>query len=368
MRCLIVHHWDADGVSSAALLRILLGRGVFGEPPVEVTNVTPEIGVYSLEGLRRRIRGGYDLVILADICFSRGEVLRLKELAGAERLWIFDHHHQEEVRGAGVVHVNPVIGGGWCPSASWLLAERFRTPSPRCEFLKVLGAVGDLEGRIRETEAYRDVERFLGGVGMSFEELLHAAELVDSNYRVGCVECVEEAVLKLLEVEKPQDVLEVAEWRGRAERVRAEIEKWVSGCGRRSRELTTAGGRSVLICEMDTRLHIISAVTRRLAAANPKKIVVVVNRGFERGRGRQPEAEAEPEPEAEVEAERERRVRGGFLQIYVRTHLGVDLTPLIPYMRGRGCSAGGKREVVGVVAPPGAAALEGLEAFLARNF
>ncbi|MHC1579921.1 MAG: DHH family phosphoesterase [Candidatus Alkanophagales archaeon] len=376
MRCLVIHHWDADGISSAALLYLLLRRGVFGEPPAKITNVTPKIGIYSLEGLRIR-EGNYDVVILADICFPREEVLRLKKLVGAEELWIFDHHFQEEVRGAGVRHVNPVIeSGSPCPSTSWLLAERFRMSSPQCEFLKILGAVGDLEDRIKKMEAYRDVNKFLDSVNMSFEEFLHVVELVDSNYRVGCAECVEEAPLKLLEAEKPQDVLKIEEWCRRAEKVRSEVERCVSECGRRKYEVVTAGGHDVIICELDTHFHIISAVTRRLAAANPEKIVVVVNRGFECGRGRELKQERKPKQEREPgrgwEWEREReRERGGFLQIYVRTHLGVDLTPLIPYMRGMGCSAGGKREVVGVVVPQGgvgAAALKSLEEFLTRNF
>jgi len=344
MRCLIVHHWDTDGISSAALLHLLLRRGVFGGPPAKIINVTPKIGIYSLEGLR--IRGNnYDLVILADICFPREEVLRLKKFVGAEELWIFDHHFQEEIREAGIRHVNPVIkSGNPCPSVSWLLAEHFHMSSPQCEFLKILGAVGDLEDRIKKTEAYRDVNKFLDSVNMSFEEFLHVVELIDSNYRVGCVECVEKAALKLLEAEKPQDVLRVEEWCRRAEKVRAEVEKCVLECKRQKYEIVTTGGHNVMICELDTRFHIISAVTRRLAAANPKKIVVVVNRGFE-------------------------RERDGFLQIYVRTHLGIDLTPLIKLMRERGCSAGGKPEVVGVVVPPDVRdVLKSLERFLIHNF
>ncbi|MDF2955616.1 MAG: ssDNA-specific exonuclease RecJ [Candidatus Alkanophagales archaeon MCA70_species_2] len=351
MRCLIVHHWDADGISSAALLYLLLRRGVFGEPPAKITNVTPKIGIYSLKSLR--LQGDYDLVIFADICFPKEEVLRLKRFVGAEELWIFDHHVQEEIQEASVTHVNPIIKGESrekYPSASWLLAEHFRNyvTLPHCEFLKVLGAVGDLEGGIKKTKAYQDVKRFLDGVNMSFEEFLHVVELVDSNYRVGCNECVEDAVLKLLEAEKPQDVLKVKEWRERAENVRAEIEKCVSGCNEQQKqEIKTASGCNVLICELDTRLHIISAVTRRLAAANPEKIVVVVNRGFE--------------------MERE---QDSFVQIYVRTHLALDLTPLIQLCRAKGCSAGGKPEVIGVVASPdvGTDFLRSLKEFLTRNF
>ena len=106
------------------------------------------------------------------------------------------------------------------------------------------------------------------------------------------------------------------DWRRRAELVEKEIEKWVCAS-------SVEMGR-IVFKEVDTKFNIISSVARRVAWSNPGRVTVVVNKGYFED----------------------------LAQVYIREFkVGVDLSWIIDFAVGKGFSAGGRSNVVGVVLP-----------------
>ena len=138
-------------------------------------------------------------------------------------------------------------------------------------------------------------------------------ELIDSSYKVMDKDGVESAVKFMLENrDNPEQILNHKGWIQNSEKIKDEIESQLS------KEITKNG--NCLIVDMNTPFNIISTITRRLYRNNPDKISIVVNRGFS----------------------------GDKDQLYIR---GKNIQNLIGVARENGYSAGGKKDVVGVVLP-----------------
>jgi len=301
---LIVHHWDTDGICSAGmLLSELKGK--------EVDNISPQIGNYHLtdgeiESITDR---GYEFIVIADVCILRDEILKLKDSVSS-KIFIFDHHLQEHI--PEVKHINPISKGKSqesFPSTSWVLSQWLGV-----DLLVVLGAVGNLEARIKENELiYLEIEKFMGSSSVDFKQLLRMVKLIDSSYKVMDKEGVETAARFVTENRNsPEKILKHKPWHKNSRRIKAEIDRHMSN------EIIEGG--NFLLLNIVTPLNIISTITRKLARKNPQKTVVVVNSGFFWDRN----------------------------QIYVR---GAKAQNLIEIARERGYSAGGKRGVAGIVLP-----------------
>jgi len=299
-RGLILHHWDADGICSA---RLLLERVRSAD------NRTPRIGRYHLSEGELDEFSGYDFVIVADIALPEGDVLRLAE--GAD-VAIFDHHLGPRIE--GVAHHNPVIGGASpeeYPSASWVVNEHLGN---EINLHALLGAVGDREERIRDNQAlWPIISDYCRGNGLEFGDLLRMAHLLDSSYKMGDREAVEEAPRLLLRRGGPGDILGNPEWNGNLRVLDGEI--------RRQLDTPSEEVQGVVVKRMETGYNIISTVTRRLAWEGGVDVVVVNTGLFE-------------------EAD----------QVYARSGRR-DLGPLIERGRALGFRAGGKRDVLGAVVP-----------------
>ena len=302
-RGLIVHHWDTDGICSAGML--------LSELKGKADNLSPEIGnFYLTDSEIDSIKDmGYEFISIVDICMPKENILKLKASTAA-KLFIFDHHLQERI--LEVEHINPVSEGKSperFPSTSWVLS-----PWLGINLLTVLGAVGDLEERIKENQAiYPEIENFLNSSSLEFSSLMRMVELIDSNYKVMDKEGVETAAQFVMENKgHPEKVLEHRGWIQNAERIEREIKTQLS------REIVENG--NFLILKIDTPFNIISTMTRRLAWQNPGRIAIVINRGFFPDRD----------------------------QIYVR---GDNVGSWIEMARNEGYSAGGKKGVAGIVLP-----------------
>ncbi|HDJ21841.1 MAG TPA: single-stranded DNA-specific exonuclease, partial [Candidatus Bathyarchaeota archaeon] len=67
---IIVHHWDADGLCSAALLLDWLeGRGA--------ENWTPPLGSFYLESQDLEMLSAYDNVVVCDMALPEGDIQAL---------------------------------------------------------------------------------------------------------------------------------------------------------------------------------------------------------------------------------------------------------------------------------------------------
>ncbi len=304
---IIIHHWDTDGMCSAALiLRELEGK-------TTITTFTPTIGNYHLnhEDRDHIKKHATDFIIVADMALPGDSIDFLKSLG---KVYIFDHHLQD--RYDIHLHQNPVIDGESperYPSASWVVGEYLgSTP----DLLFVLGAIGDRERKLLDNEyIMKTVNKVMGTLQTDFHTLLEVIALLDSSYKLGMKQEVERTPWFLMNVQEPHGILNRRDLKDNIVVLNSAIEREVKG-GR------TEIKPGVLYQEMDSPYNIISTVTRKIAWANENKIAFVVNERF----------------------------MEGSIQIYIRGSMK-DPRSMIESARDRGYSAGGKNDVVGMVIP-----------------
>lgn len=306
---LLIHHWDADGICSAAIIFEYIGKNIDSR--------IPYIGNYYLtvEEIANISKQEYDFIIMADMALPEENILQLKKKSGAE-IYIFDHHLQDII--PNVHHNNPISRGEPAekyPSNSWVLSVYLKR---EIDLLSVLGAVGDNEEKIKKNqEIYPEIEAFLERSDLVFDDLLAMVELIDSNYKSGNREMVLDAATFIKENKlSPQAILENKEWKQNLNKIDEEIAQ------QSNTRVKFIGG--VAIQEINTSYNIISTLTRQLAWNSGSKASIMVNRGYFDNED----------------------------QIYIRAgDSSITLKPIINIAMENGYSAGGKREVAGIVLP-----------------
>ncbi|MCD6373184.1 MAG: DHH family phosphoesterase [Thermococcus sp.] len=291
---LILHHWDTDGVTSAAILVKALGLEDF-------TNLTAPIGEFRFdERIWDAIEKAEKLYVLDFNVPNEVERVKVPTL-------FIDHHTQPKIENPLVEQVNPSLEGRHYPSCSLVVSEHFGLFNA----WTALGAVGDIGERAFELEW---VDRLLKQERLSREEALRLVELIDSNYIAMDREGVEEAVRVLLS-HPLKKLLEYEPWVKKAEAIRDAIEGAVSNAGERN---------GFAIVHFESPFNIISKVARKLVWEMGYKGAVVVNEDFH-----------------------------GKAQIYFRIsgeEAGrINMAEVIERVRALGTNAGGKREVLGCV-------------------
>ncbi|MBN2600143.1 MAG: DHH family phosphoesterase [Candidatus Thermoplasmatota archaeon] len=309
---LLIHHWDTDGICSARLLLDKL--------PKTVVNRTPVLGNYFLTEAEMIAYSSYAFIIIVDMALPQEQILRLAKNA---KVFIFDHHLQPLIE--GVVHHNPLAKGKdplLYPSASWIVNEFLGNS---VNIFALLGVVGDHEKRIQTNKVfYEKIIDFCTKQQLSFDDLLTMVSLLDSSYKVGDKNAVEETPHLLIQYTDSRKILENVQWKKNLVLLENEIEKYVNA------DYTEKN--NVILKKIHTKYNIISTVTRRIAWKSGKD-TLVINTGFFK----------------EMD------------QVYVRS--GTNLQPLIQQGRMLGYRCGGKTEVLGAVVPK-----EKTESFLQEIF
>lgn len=301
---LLIHHWDTDGMSAAALLLKKF-------PDLET--MTPSIGNYYLnEDDKDRVSDtDIDVVIVADMALPEESIEFLNKFGD---VYIFDHHLQE--KHDVVLHHNPVIDGNSpkrYPSASWVVGEYF---GHEPNLLTVLGAFGDREGKLKDNRyAIEIIEQLMDRWDVDFEDLLRCAEYLDSLYKLGNRSEIEQMPHQLKNFEKPEEVLNIEGLEDNVNKLKSAVEKETHG------NLEEVG-ENVLFKEMESPYNIISTVTRKIAWSREDKIVIVSNCKFKEGE----------------------------CQVYIRGPIP-NSEEIIDKAKKEGYSAGGKEDVVGMVIP-----------------
>ncbi len=301
---LLIHHWDTDGMSAAALIL---------RKCADLETITPSIGNYYLdEQDKDRIKEiDPDIVIIADMALPEGSVSFLNRFGD---VYIFDHHLQEkhDVK----LHHNPVIEGRSpkeYPSASWVVGKYF---GHEPNLLTVLGAFGDREEKLKENpHAIETIDELIDSWDVDFEDLLRCAEYIDSLYKLGKRSEIEQMSHQLKDFKRPKEILSNEDLEKNVNKLKSAIEKEAHG---NIKEI----GKNVLFREMESPYNIISTVTRKIAWAREDKIVIVSNCKFKEGE----------------------------CQIYIRGPL-TNSEEIIYKAKEKGYSAGGKEDVVGMVIP-----------------
>lgn len=317
-RVAVVHHWDADGIASAALVIEEVRRV---SPGARVHNRSPTIGRWALdEGEVAGLRGwGPDLLVIVDLAVRDDDLDAILDgLPGVPALMV-DHHRAEVPEHPRLVYRNPVAEGSPetdFPSCSWVLRGMLDRDT---DLLTTLGVFGDRGRGMVDEPIWGAMEAFLDGSDLDWDDMHLLVDLVDSSAKRVDLPSVNASVGHLLEGwREPRGLLDLPEWvEGNLEVERALARELERG------PETVADG--VLVKTIDTPYLVISTAARRLLRTREEPVVVVTNLGYS---------------EEEV-------------QVYVRRKGDLDLAPLIPVMRDRGYSAGGKGEVLGVILPRG---------------
>ena len=299
---LLIHHWDTDGVCSAALLLENLNRD-------DVETWTPPLGTFYLTEKHIEMARGFDNILICDMALPAANV---EKIAEESKVIMIDHHHQDPIE--GINHINPVARGGSgdkYPSTTWVIKEHLKLPT---SLKVVLGFVGDREQKIKENAPFwRLIEEFMESESMGFDDLLEMVHRIDSSYKVGEREAVMRAPHQLRGCEDGSVILGNVEWKHNLEKLDAKITEILA----EPYEMVDG----VQVKRLDTPYAVISQVTRQLAWGTGKD-TVVINTGFFEDMD----------------------------QLYSRSNV-VDMHVLIEQAKKKGYNAGGKKDVIGAIIP-----------------
>ncbi len=299
-RTLLIHHWDADGICAA---RLLLEK----YPDTDITNVTPHLGNYYLTDDELAAYEEYDTIIIADMAIPEDNIQRLAEHAD---IFIFDHHLQPEIK--FVFHHNPIIKGANpddYPSASWIVNDFLENS---VNLFALLGIIGDHEQKIQRNSKFSTIiYSFCDQHNLTFNQLLSMVYLLDSNYKLGDKQAVEQAP-RLLQGYTAEDILTNKTWNKNLTRLNTEITKQLN--------LPHDTIDGIIYKKIDTPYNIISTITRKVAWDSGQH-TLVVNTGFFQDKD----------------------------QIYMRSTKNAQ--PMIQRGKQLGFKCGGKKEVLGAIVP-----------------
>ncbi len=302
---IIVHHWDTDGICSAAIVARVLEK-----KEESWKNCTLQIGKFEFDERVVREINRADTVYVVDLNMPEA----VEKLT--QQVIFIDHHIQKRIKNPNIRQINPVISGKSekdFPSATWVASHHFSI----WNYLSVLGAVGDVGGSIFDWPIGKKVENLLNeeeGGGISKDDAIKLVSLLDSNYIAMDRQGVEEAVSVILNSD-PKDLLENRKWNNNVERIGKEIEKAFSGLKVNKEKFAEI--------EFESDFNIISYVARKAVWEMGFDAALVVNRNF-----------------------------NGKSQVYLRTKgTNHNIPKIINKLKASGFNAGGKKEVFGVVCP-----------------
>jgi GTP-dependent dephospho-CoA kinase len=260
---MIIHHSDADGCTSAAILKkALLGKGV-----EQVEAISPVTQPYITKEIREMIeKKNPSVLIMADM--GNGDLEYLREESNRRRIAVFDHHKIFADIGELLI-VNPCkanIPDTMNPSASYVTWRACGDAGTG--WLAVVGAIGDkgekkIGALLDETKA-----RY----GISMEELKKCAQILDAAeaFEPGGANIV---VSALMRCSGPKDLLEgnapeIKELRGKKDKIEEEIQ-------RISDAYVGKANERLIVYGIETKYGIKGDVANVLQERYPHKIVLV---------------------------------------------------------------------------------------------
>jgi hypothetical protein len=299
---LLIHHWDTDGICSAKLILDQLNDTI-------KANKTPTLGNYFLTEEELAECKGFDFIIIVDMNLPEQNILKLAEQS---QVFIFDHHLGKEIE--TVYHHNPVIKGqnpDDYPSASWIVNDYLQND---VNLYALLGIIGDHEQKINHNPRFSTIiHNYCKKHNLSFEDLHTMAYLLDSNYKKGDKNAVEQAPYFLINHPGPHAILENTTWKNNLIELDEEISTIL--------EEPVDKKNNVIMKTMNTKSNIISTITRKIAWTNNQD-TIVINKGYFDGED----------------------------QLYVRT-VDNNMQPMIQKGKEYGFKCGGKKEVLGAILP-----------------
>ncbi|MCK4637073.1 MAG: DHH family phosphoesterase [Methanomicrobia archaeon] len=243
---MIIHHWDCDGICSAALLK---------------NNAKDELFVpndFFLNDKEKKYieKRNPARIYLVDMALPENDVTFLKSVS---ELYVFDHHKRKEKEENFYTDEDS-------PSTTFIIKKHYKLKD---DFLPVLGAVGDKEEKILDTKYKKNVENVLEKYNMNFDQLLKITALLDSNFILNDFEAVKRSVdFVLKNKNNPRAILENKKLNMNLEKIEKEIKD----------NLNYSIKNNFVLCEINTKYRIISKIARILFKKYPDKNILVINR------------------------------------------------------------------------------------------
>ncbi len=296
---LIIHHWDTDGICSAAKLIRALGIN-------DYVNMSPEVGDFSFNERIRNAISEHVEVYVVDLNLP----LEIKNTE--KKITFIDHHIQERIENPLVDQINPLVNGedpkGF-PSCTIVISERYG----QWDLLSSLGAIGDIG---EKALLHPKVKGQLDSAGLTVEDALKIVSLIDSNYLAVDLAAVEKAVGEVLLLD-PSGLIDHPEWNKKLSEIERTIEETLA---------SRMEFGEFCYMDMETPYNVISKLARKAVWELGYAGALVVNRDFH-GKGQT------------------------YLRISSETASRMDMAALISKLKEIGINAGGKSEVVGSVYP-----------------
>jgi len=291
---LLIHHWDTDGITSAALVIKALRLEDF-------TNLSPPIGEFRFDKRIRKAIEKSEKIYILDLNLPH-------EVENIEKEIIFiDHHIQPRIKNPKVKQINPALEGNEAPSASFVVSSHFSLWNA----WSALGVIGDIGSKAFEIPK---VGELLRKEGLTKEGALRLVQLIDSNYIVMERESVEKAVGILLS-STLRELLEYEPWIKNVEAIEKAIQDAFS-----SVELK----KGFAFIEFTSSFNIISKIARKAVWEAGYEGAIVINRDFH-GKGQI------------------------YFRISSKLKERINMSEIIGALKEKGFNAGGKSEVLGCV-------------------
>lgn len=299
----VVHHWDTDGLVSAALLRNYFQQHY---PEKKLDLFMPTITNYYLTADQYDYlqQQGYEFVLTCDLNFPVDTVEQLaKQWPG--QVYFFDHHHHpqpyEQVHYYNQEH----------PACASHIAQLLGLPY---DLLPVMAMVGDREEAIQaDRQFYPAVQAVLSDHALTFAQLLEARRLIDSNYIMDDYTGIVETI-QLLQ-DDPLAVFTDVRLQTNLRTIDSEITQLVE---RPAEQFSD----QVWFWEITTHYNLLSHITRALSRHYPNKVIFT------------------------------RQLKHDQVTCYVRRkHHPLDVRTVIAYAHELGLNSGGKPEVAGIIIP-----------------
>lgn len=278
---LIIHHWDADGISSAALiidfLKINFWEGIY--------NAIPEIGTYRIvhkenyKFIEKNITIRpleYDVCFILDYSVPKEDIINLKASLNCPII-VYDHHLRDPVNEENIHYYNPIASGdkgsNW-PSCTMVIMKHLELGMNN---LVILGIAGDLEGRFLKggLERFPEVKNYLANIKAEYTDFVLAKDLIDIHYKTNNRDILEILPWEVLKLKgEPEDILSKHEWSEKQKEHDRELKGYLA-------ETPDDTLNKVMeIYNINTKNNIISTLTRRLAEKSEFNFVMVVNKGL----------------------------------------------------------------------------------------
>lgn len=274
----MVHHWDTDGMASAAL--VIKARTIRGDE-TETRATIPPIGSFSPQAVVEALGDTVERQEARLLVLDYGIKWPPQPPRGmdGERLHVVDHHRTEYPMWLRW-WCNPAAGGfggeGESPSTTWVLYRHVLGDpgDPMGSALVALGVLGDLGHRALKGDLRRVLEGLLRPSRLSLEEALRLSHLLDSCYKTLDRACVEEYTLRLARGDLGE-LLEDGILLRRASTVERAVEEAVR---EEPRVILNCRRGRVGVWVRESSAYITSSVGRALASGRGLDVIVLVDR------------------------------------------------------------------------------------------